>query len=208
MLGHQPEHAKGRKTLLLDLDETLVHSQFNLIKNQDYTIPVDIDGRVCNIYVLKRPGAEYFLQEMAKYYECVIYTASLSKYADPLMNMMDPQRFCTMRLFREHCSFVNGVFVKDMSTTGRNMKDTIIIDNSPTSYMLQPECGLPILSWYDDPQDRALYEMIPLLIELSKVHDVRDAIPNFVRANQIEFPLAIQVCNKLQAQEAKALQRK
>ena len=79
LLGPQPEHLKGRKTLVLDLDETLVHSQFQKIPNPDYTIPVDIDGRVCNIYVQKRPGAEYFLQQMADYYEVVIYTASLSK---------------------------------------------------------------------------------------------------------------------------------
>ena len=63
----------------MDLDETLVHSQFHQVRNPDYTIPVDIEGNVSNIYVMKRPGAEYFLQEMAKYFEVVIYTASLSK---------------------------------------------------------------------------------------------------------------------------------
>ena len=73
---------------------------------------------------------------MAKVYEVVIYTASLSKYADPLMDMMDPHGYTTARLFREHCTFVNGVFVKDMAQIGRPMKDAIIIDNSPTSYML------------------------------------------------------------------------
>ena len=124
------------------------------------------------------------------------------------MDMMDPMGYCTMRLFREHCSFVNGVFVKDMSTLGRNMKDTIIIDNSPTSYMLQPECGLPILSWYDDMSDMALYEMMPLLIELSKVNDVREAIPSFIKSNQIDMNLAMQVCVRLQAQEARHAQKK
>ena len=74
---------------MLDLDETLVHSQFQPVKNQDYTIPVEIENRVCNIYVMKRPGAEYFLQQMANYFEVVIFTASLSKYADPLMDLMD-----------------------------------------------------------------------------------------------------------------------
>jgi len=117
---------------------------------------------------------------MSKYYEVIIYTASLSKYADPLMDMMDPTGFCTARLFREHCAFVNGVFVKDMSALGRNMKDTILIDNSPTSYMLQPECGLPILSWYDDTKDRVLYDYIPLLVEMSKLNEVREVIPKFV----------------------------
>lgn len=75
-----------------------------------------------------------------------------------------------------------------MSQIGRNMKDAIIIDNSPTAYMLQPECGLPILSWYDDPNDRALYDYIPLLIEMSKISDMRDAVTGFVRNNT--FPVA------------------
>ena len=70
----------------------------------------------------------------------------------------------------------------------------MIIDNSPTSYMLQPECGIPILSWYDDMHDRALYEYIPMLIELSKVHDVRECITNFVQHNQINMNLAMSVC--------------
>jgi TFIIF-interacting CTD phosphatase-like protein len=63
--------------------------------------------------------------------------------------------------------------------------------------MLQPECALPILSWYEDPKDRALFELIPLLIELSKVDDVRDAIPNFVRSNIVDFNQALKVCNIL-----------
>lgn len=168
---------------MLDLDETLVHSQFKQIPKPDYIIPVDIEGRMQEIFVLRRPGAQYFIQQMAQHYEVVIFTASLSKYADPLMDQMDPSRHCTKRLFREHCSFVNGVFTKDMSLLGRNMKDVIIIDNSPTSYMLQPECGLPILTWYDDMSDRVLYEYMPLLVELSKIKDVREAITSFVRNN-------------------------
>ncbi len=61
MLGPMEDRCKGKKTLILDLDETLVHSQFKHVKKPDYVIPVDIDGKVCNIFVLKRPGAEYFL---------------------------------------------------------------------------------------------------------------------------------------------------
>ena len=134
---------------------------------------------------------------MAKVYEVIIYTASLSKYADPLMDQMDPQGLCTARLFREHCAFVNGVFVKDMSVLGRDMKDTILIDNSPTSYMLQPECGLPILSWYDDMSDRVLLEYIPMLNEMARVHDIREVIPRTVRNHQIDVRFAMQVCKSI-----------
>lgn len=61
MLGIQADAFKGKKTLILDLDETLVHSQFKVVKKPDYVIPVDIEGKICNIYVLKRPGVEFFL---------------------------------------------------------------------------------------------------------------------------------------------------
>ena len=66
-----------------------MHSQFNLVGQPDYTIPVDIEGRISNIYVMKRPGAEYFLQEMAKHFEVCIFTASLSKVINwpPIWNL-------------------------------------------------------------------------------------------------------------------------
>jgi RNA polymerase II subunit A small phosphatase-like protein len=106
---------------------------------------------------------------------------------------MDPKGWCTGRLFREHCAFINGVFVKDMSQLGRNEKDVIIVENSPTSYMLQPECAFPILSWYNDMTDRLLFQFVPLLIDIAKINDVRDAIPQFCRNHVIDIPLAMQV---------------
>ena len=73
---------------------------------------------------------------MAKCYELVIYTASLSKYADPLIDILDshPDKIIDYRLFREHCTFFQGVFIKDMSLPGRDLANAFIIDNSPTSY--------------------------------------------------------------------------
>lgn len=72
---------------------------------------------------------------MHKYYELVVYTASLSKYAEPLVTMLDPDQFCAYRLFREHCTLVNNAFVKDLTRLGRPMKGVIIVDNSPVAYM-------------------------------------------------------------------------
>ncbi len=104
---------------------------------------------------------------MAQYYEIVIFTASLSKYANPLMDIIDKKGVAKQRLFREHCSFSNGIFVKDMLRVGRKMNDLIIIDNSTQSYLFQPENGLPILSWYDDPADMELYKYMEPLKMLS-----------------------------------------
>jgi TFIIF-interacting CTD phosphatase-like protein len=95
-----------------------------------------------------------------------------------------------------------------MSQLGRNMKDAVIIDNSPTSYMLQPECGIPIVSWYDDMSDRALYDYIPFLIELSKVNDMREAVTSAVHNNALEVNYAINVCLGIQENEKIAKRQK
>ena len=72
---------------------------------------------------------------MHRFYELVVFTASLSKYADPLVDILDPHGLCAYKLFREHCTFVNNAFVKDLSRVGRSLKDTIIVDNSPVAYL-------------------------------------------------------------------------
>ena len=70
---------------MLDLDETLVHSQFKPVENNDIILPVEIEGQICQIYILVRPGVTSFLNRMSKHYELVVFTASLSKYAEPLV---------------------------------------------------------------------------------------------------------------------------
>jgi carboxy-terminal domain RNA polymerase II polypeptide A small phosphatase len=137
--------------LVLDLDETLVHSSFKPIDNPDIILPVEIEGNICNIFILVRPGVSSFLKRMHKHFELVIFTASLSKYADPLVDIIDPEKFCSYKLFREHCTWLSNAYVKDMTRLGRKMTDVIIVDNSPVAYMLQPENAMPIVSWYDDP---------------------------------------------------------
>lgn len=77
------------------------------------------------------------------------------------------------------------------------MSDLLIVDNSPNAYHFHPENAVPILSWYDDPDDRCLFEMIPLLEALSQVDDVRSVIPKFVNKDLalVDFPLAAKILN-------------
>lgn len=106
-LGPQKAHSQGKKTLALDLDETLVHSSFKPPPHPykaDIVLPVEIEGQICKVYVMVRPGTEFFLQRLAKCYELLIYTASLSKYADPLVDILDAKGLIDYRLFREHCT--------------------------------------------------------------------------------------------------------
>jgi len=176
LLPPQTQNELGKKTLVLDLDETLVHSSFKPIPNADFIIQVEIDGQIHHVYVLKRPGVDHFLKTMADYFELVVFTASLSKYADPVLDLLDKDKVVGARLFREACSNHKGNYVKDLSRLGRELKNTIIVDNSPASYMLHPENAVPIDSWFDDENDTELLDLIPFLEDLTKVDNVTSVL--------------------------------
>ncbi|KPM43357.1 hypothetical protein AK830_g3170 [Neonectria ditissima] len=161
-----PEH-KGRKCLVLDLDETLVHSSFKILHQADFTIPVEIEGNYHNVYVIKRPGVDEFMKRVGELYEVVVFTASVSKYGDPLLDQLDIHKVVHHRLFRESCYNHQGNYVKDLSQVGRDLKDTIIIDNSPTSYIFHPQHAVPISSWFSDAHDNELLDLIPVLEDLA-----------------------------------------
>ena len=192
-----PLKTTDKKTLVLDLDETLVHSQFQPFDvPSDITLKIELEGEIHDIHVLVRPGVKEFLENMGKIYEIVIFTASVSKYADPLLDILDKNKNCKFRLFREHCTPINTCFVKEIKKLGRELKDIVIVDNSPMSYALNPENGLPILTWFDDKEDRELYNISSILEFLSFVPDVRKYINQFVVNDEISYNNVINVFDR------------
>lgn len=169
-----------RKCLVLDLDETLVHSSFKMVPNADFVVPVEIEGIMHNVYVIKRPGVDEFLRLMGQIYEVVIFTASLNKYADPVIDILDTHRVVRHRLFRESCYNHYGSYVKDLSQLGRPLHDTIILDNSPASYIFHPTNAVPVSSWFNDPHDTELTDLCPFLEDLCYVDDVRIVLDGFI----------------------------
>jgi RNA polymerase II subunit A small phosphatase-like protein len=168
----------NKKCVVIDLDETLVHSSFKPVENPDFIVPVEIDGTVHQVYVLKRPFVDLFLAKMGEMFECVLFTASLAKYADPVANLLDTTSCFRSRLFRESCVFYKGNYVKDLSKLGRDLHNVIIIDNSPASYIFHPENAVPVTSWFDDPDDTELRELIPFLKTLSSADNCVTALQN------------------------------
>ncbi|KIP11554.1 hypothetical protein PHLGIDRAFT_63549 [Phlebiopsis gigantea 11061_1 CR5-6] len=171
----------GRKCLVLDLDETLVHSSLRPVPAPDYIVPVEIENNWHNFYVLKRPGVDKFLQKMGELYEVVVFTASLAKYADPVLDKLDPTKSVAHRLFRESCFNHRGNYVKDLSQLGRPVGDTIILDNSPASYIFHPHNAVPVSSWFNDPHDTELTDLCPFLEDLTNTQDVRGILNPYVQ---------------------------
>ncbi|KAM7036145.1 CTD small phosphatase-like protein isoform X4 [Geospiza fortis] len=142
------------------------------ISNADFIVPVEIDGTIHQVYVLKRPHVDEFLQRMGELFECVLFTASLAKYADPVADLLDRWGVFRARLFRESCVFHRGNYVKDLSRLGRELSKVIIVDNSPASYIFHPENAVPVQSWFDDMTDTELLDLIPFFEGLSKEEEV------------------------------------
>ena len=189
-----PPKNSNKKTLVLDLDETLVHSGFIPFDcPSDVIIQIELENEIHDIHVLVRPYVKEFLEAMSKRYELVIFTASISKYANPLLNIIDKKGHCPFRLFREHCTLINTAFVKDLTRLGRDMKDIIIVDNSPVAYALNQYNGFPIQSWFEDKNDTELLKIIPILEFLSYVPDVREYIKKIVSGNKVKFDIVSKV---------------
>ena len=146
-----------------------------MISTHEPTAP-QIEDVVHFVYVAKRPGVDEFLLEMAKHYEIVIYTASLNKYADVLLDLLDPHRTIRTRLFRESCVFYEGNYVKDLSLLNRPLSQSIIIDNSPASYLFHPENAIDCTSFIDDVTDRELDQIGKFLVGVKDVKDMRGMI--------------------------------
>ena len=105
-----------KKTLVLNLDETLVHSSFQAVRADagvsSFTIPVEIEQSIHDINVIRRPGLDEFMRAVGSIYEVVVFTASLGKYANPVLDTIDTHNVVQHRLFREHCVFEEGNYVK------------------------------------------------------------------------------------------------
>ena len=140
-----------------------------------------------------RPHLDDFFKRVGHLYEVVIFTASLKKYANIIIDVIDKYKIVKYRLFREQCSLIHQTYVKELKKLNRNMKSVIIMDNNPNMYCLDKENGLPIKSFFNDRNDKELLQMAYILEKLAKVNDVRIYIKEIVEMNQVNYDKAFQI---------------
>lgn len=203
-LYHQQQQQRPDQSLyesdlvvVLDMDECLIHSQFlsahsssfahqllqkrshnqhgqRRVDNFQFCLP-EGDTVVVNV----RPGLRDFLARVTEKYETHIFTAAVSIYADPLLDHLDPQGRLAGRWYREHCQYDAGqqAHVKRLErlpcyTPSR----TVLVDNNPLSFLANPENGILVSSFYNDPADTSLSAVWNLLEELDGHDDVRPVL--------------------------------
>ena len=167
-----------RVTLVLDLDETLVHSELNELTNSNLTFSIRLNQQLCTIYVAYRPGLFDFFQAVCSVFEVVIFTASMRAYAEQVLRALDPHYRLKFKFYRESCIEVQGNYIKDLRLLGRDLKHVAIIDNSEQAFYCQPENGILIPSWFNDQNDRELEKLLPMLEQMKSCDDVREFLRN------------------------------
>ncbi|KAG5292848.1 NIF domain-containing protein [Histoplasma ohiense] len=182
----------AQKTLVLDLDETLIHSlakggrmSSGHMVEVKLSTPVTTstpEGSATTIgpqhpilyYVHKRPHCDEFLRKVCKWYKLVVFTASVQEYADPVIDWLEQERkYFHRRYYRQHCTLRNGAYIKDLSSVEPDLSKVMILDNSPMSYIFHEDNAIPIEGWINDPTDNDLLHLIPILEALQYVTDVR-----------------------------------
>lgn len=166
-------HTHSLKTLVLDLDETLLHSSLRPDFPYEKELQVTLEGRTGVLYTGRRPGLQTFLEVLASMYELVAFTASTEEYANAVLDWIDPGKLIKHRLYRSHCVLVEGILVKDLRVLGRDLSDVVILENSFYSFGLQLDNGVPVRSWYGAAADSELQRVLPELQHLAQSKDVR-----------------------------------
>jgi RNA polymerase II subunit A small phosphatase-like protein len=185
----------GKLTVILDMDETLIHSEFtgtNDYRQEEERLSVSgrrppdfsitlYEGSTEQeeeiVHVYKRPGLDNFLKKLAEICEPVIFTAALPLYARPILKQIDPKRKCKSRLYRNATTSFRGYpHVKALHNLGRDLSRVILVDNSPFAMCADPDNALPIKAYYDDTEDRELEYLYEIVKELTQYSDVRPVL--------------------------------
>ncbi len=181
-----PEYNQ-KKTLILDLDETLVHADFSKkFNNHDHIISFQYEEKLVSVGIFIRPGVKEFLKRVSQIFEIFIFTASKKEYADACIDIIDPEnKIFKHKLYRDSCIPINNrTYIKDLRIfVNRKQENLILVDNSFYSFCNQPKNGVLINSYYNDPEDKELLNLINYLenyLNPSKdIREINEKIFNF-----------------------------
>mmetsp|Transcript_6932 Transcript_6932/g.12489 ORF Transcript_6932/g.12489 Transcript_6932/m.12489 type:complete len:435 (+) Transcript_6932:143-1447(+) len=176
------------KTLVLDLDDTLIHSTWS---------------RQSGWKIAKRPGLEAFLAYMSSFYEIVVFTSGLNSYADPILDRLDPNGYIMHRLYRDATKYENGQHVYDLSKLNRDLSNVILLDSHADHAKDQPDNLLLVKAWKNDPKDRSLLELIPFLESVVR-DDIKDIRPVLSSYGGVDIPSEYQARRRRQEEVAAA----
>lgn len=156
----EPRSPSKKYSLILDLDETLIHFPDHKVENFEEEFPESLQIR---------PYALQFIKNVSKYFELIVFTAATKMYADKILDYIDPEKFITYRLYDEHLTYHKKKKVKNLELIGRDLSTVIIIEDIPENYALQQDNGFHIRPWYGDPEDKVFCLLNTIFMAMGQV---------------------------------------
>jgi CTD small phosphatase-like protein 2 len=103
-----PEYRHGiKKTLILDIDETMIHCLDDPYAVSDVIIKIPIDEEYSEFVdagLNIRPHLHDCLIQCKENFQIIAFTASDQQYADAILDFIDPDHnIFEARLYRQHC---------------------------------------------------------------------------------------------------------
>jgi len=188
MMSQRPKFAQnkskyaGKKTLVLDLDETLIIATALELTTYDSIVKYVEEGNEMKVYVKFRPFLKEFLEDMSEFYELIIYTSAEQDYADKILETMPfVKDIFAYRLYCPQCIVKESQYLfkmLDLLTENRDLKDLIIVDNTVRNYCLFVRNGIPITDYKGSNTDYQLVYLARYLRELAQQEDIRISIKN------------------------------
>ena len=106
-----------------------------------------------------------------------VFTAGTEDYAKVLLDKLDPCGRMSIRLYRDSCSVLDGLFLKDLRQVPEvDLSRVVLVDNSPVSLLINPDNSILVSSFYANPNDTALRQLLPVLRQLHRADDVRESL--------------------------------
>jgi Dullard-like phosphatase family protein len=174
-----PRDHSNKKTLILDLDETLIHADFDgNFSFHDQEISFTLNDEEHKVGIILRPGVEEFLKRVNEIFEVGVFTAGIKQYADAVLNYLDPEnKIFKFRMYRDSCISINNtIHLKDLRIIrNRKLENLLLVDNSFYSFVNQPENGILINSFYFNKEDSELKNLYNYLRNyIQPAEDVRE----------------------------------
>ncbi|PWA74495.1 HAD-like domain-containing protein [Artemisia annua] len=153
-------------TLVLDLNETLLYSDWK---------------RDRGWRTFKRPGVDEFLEQLAQYYEIIVYSDQQSMYVDPIVERLDTKHVIRYRLSRAATRYQDGKHYRDLSKLNRDPSRILYISGNCLESCLQPENCVPVKPWKCEADDTALVDLIPFLeyVARNRPADIRPVLASY-----------------------------
>ena len=166
----------GRHLLILDLDETLIHSVEKPLEREP-------DFHVADYSVYRRPHLAEFLAAASGWFDLAVWSSASQRYVDAIVDRVFTDRGALRFVWaNDRCTryldddTVQHFWLKNLTlvgSTGYEMDRILIVDDSAEKLKDNLTNHILVRPYEGAPGDRELADLIPFLAVLKDAADVR-----------------------------------